>query len=54
MNIKEPSTKRGIIWIITGALGYAGWWFGKDITPVILLGTTIAGSLGVALDDDKD
>jgi len=51
MNIKEPSTKRGIIWIITGVMGYAGWWFDKDITGVILLGTTLAGTLGVALDD---
>jgi hypothetical protein len=51
MNIKEASTKRGIIWVITGSLGALGWWLGKDITPIMLLGATIAGGLGVSLND---
>jgi len=53
MNIKEASTKRGIIWFITGIMGAAGWWLDKDITPIMLLGATIAGGMGVAIDDNK-
>ena len=53
MKINEPSTKRGIIWVLTGVCGALGWWMGKDITPVIILGTTVAGGLGVSLDDEN-
>jgi hypothetical protein len=51
MNIAQLSTKCGLVWVFTGILGSIGWWMDKDIAPIILLGTTIAGGLGAALDD---
>lgn len=53
IDFKQASTKRGMIWIVTAILGYIGWWSGKDITPIILIGTTVAGGLGVAIDDKE-
>ena len=51
IKLNQASTKRRIIWILTGICGALGWWMDKDITPIIILGTTVAGGLGVSLDD---
>lgn len=54
MNIdfNQSSTKRGIVWVATFIIGSVGWWMGKDVTGIILLGSGIAGGLG-AVESDK-
>jgi threonine/homoserine efflux transporter RhtA len=49
----EPSTKRGFIWIIVGIVGLVMLLTGhKDnITALGLLGSIVAGGLGVTLKD---
>lgn len=53
MNIdwKQNSTKRGIVWVLVAIIGTIGWWLGKDVTQLILLGSGVAGGLGIALND---
>lgn len=47
----QASTKRGAMWVIVGLIGTVGWWFGKDVTGIILLGSTISGAMGFAIKD---
>lgn len=47
----QSSTQRGAIWVIVAIIGTVGWWMGKDISQVLLLGAGIAGGLGVATND---
>ena len=44
--IYSEAQKRGMVWVITGIVGIIGYFNGMDVTPVILLGTAIAGGLG--------
>jgi len=47
----EPSTLRGIVWALVAVLGALGYFMDKDITPILLLGSGIAGGLGVGAKD---
>lgn len=48
MNIdwKSKTTQRGAVWVLTAIIATIGYFADKDITPVLLLGTTVAGGLG--------
>jgi len=49
----QPSTKRGLIWLVVGLVGLVMLLTGHkdDITELSLLGSIVAGGLGVALKD---
>jgi len=47
----QNSTKRGAVWVIVSIVGLVGWWMGKDVTQLLMLGMGVAGGLGVALKD---
>ena len=51
----EASTKRGLIWLLVGLVGLVMLLTGhkEDITELSLLGSIVAGGLGVALKDNK-
>ena len=46
INWKSRTTQRGAVWIITALIASIGYFMDKDITPVLLIGTTVAGGLG--------
>jgi len=48
---RQRSTIRGAVWVATALVGGIGWFLGKDITEIILLGTAVAGGLGVGVKD---
>ena len=47
INWRSKTTQRGAIWIITAMIATVGYFMDKDVVPVLLIGTTIAGSLGL-------
>ncbi len=47
INWRSKTTQRGAIWIITAMIATVGYFLDKDITPVLLIGTTLAGALGL-------
>jgi len=51
IDLTQNSTKRGLVWAITFIVGGIGWWFGKDVTGIILLGSGVAGGIGIIADD---
>jgi hypothetical protein len=53
INMIEPSTQRGIVWAITGIVGIAMSFFGLDPTPVLSIGSAVAGGMGVLTPDLK-
>ena len=53
INWNEASTKRAIVWGITSVVATIGWWFGKDVQPVLAIGAAVASALGIFLDDNK-
>jgi hypothetical protein len=53
INLIEPSTQRGIVWVITGAIGIAMSLFGLDPTPVLSMGSAVAGGMGMLTPDLK-
>lgn len=54
IDIKQPSTQRGIIWIIASLIGGIGWMIGKDIQPIITLAMAVAGGMGLKNDDQAN
>ena len=52
-DITQSSTKRGLVWVLTFIVGGIGWWMGKDVTGIILLGSGVAGGIGALIDDLK-
>jgi hypothetical protein len=53
INWNEPSTKRGLVWALTGIVSVVMSIFGKDPTPVLTLGSTVAGTMGVVIPDNQ-
>jgi hypothetical protein len=49
----EASTKRGIVWGIASVIALIGWWFDKDVQPVLAIGAAAASGLGIFLDDKQ-
>lgn len=43
----QSSTFRGLVRTAVLVLGMVGWWMGKDVTGIILIGTGINGMLGI-------
>jgi hypothetical protein len=54
INWKEPSTIRGAVWVAVAVIGTIGWFMGKDISQLTLLGAAVAGGLGVAIPDKDE
>jgi hypothetical protein len=55
MNIiwTEPSTKRGIVWILTSVISIFASHFGTNPETVWAIGGAVAGVLGVTLPDNS-
>jgi small-conductance mechanosensitive channel len=53
IDFNQPSTIRGIIWLVGGALGTLGYFSGFDPMPIMTLAGAVAGGLGVAIKDSK-
>jgi hypothetical protein len=53
VNWMQSSTFRGAVRIAVLIFGCIGWWAGKDVTGIILIGTGINGMLGFATTDGK-
>ena len=47
----EPSTKRGVIWVLTAVIGSVFVFLGKPVDQLLLLAGGVAGGLGVILKD---
>lgn len=48
----QPSTIRGLIWIVIGLASIAAYFMGKDPAPLLAIGGTLSGAIGVAMDDN--
>jgi hypothetical protein len=46
----EPSTLRGIIWLIFSLVGLTGWFFDKDLSGLVVLAGAAVGGLGLLPD----
>jgi hypothetical protein len=53
INLIEPSTQRGIVWVITGAISIGMSLLGFDPTPVLSMGSAVAGGMGMLTPDLK-
>ena len=53
VNWMQSSTFRGAVRIAVLIFGCIGWWAGKDVTGIILIGTGINGMLGLATTDER-
>lgn len=53
VDMGQPSTQRGIIWLVFGVTGVVFAWFGKDSSALLPIFTAMvaAGAHGVAVDD---
>lgn len=47
----EASTKRGLIWLLTGIAGAVFIYLGKPIDQLLILASAVAGGLGLVLKD---
>jgi len=53
IDITQPSTIRGIVWVGSAIIGVIMILLGKDISQLLLLTAAIAGGLGVAVKDKQ-
>ena len=55
IDFSQPSTQRGVIWLLFGIAGIAFAWVGKDAGQLIPIFTAMmaAGAHGVVVDDDE-
>jgi hypothetical protein len=44
---KSRTTQRGAVWIMTAIFATIGYFIDKDIMPILLIGQTVAGGLGL-------
>jgi hypothetical protein len=51
IDFNQASTIRGLIWLTVSAIGLIMIMAGKDISELLLLGSAVAGGLGVAVKD---
>lgn len=51
VDFTQASTIRGLIWLAVAAMGSVMILAGKDISNLLLLGSAVAGGLGVAVKD---
>lgn len=52
INWKQRSTIRGAIWLVGGMIALVFLWFDRDSTGVMAIAASIAGGVGVALEDN--
>ena len=52
IDLNQPSSIRGLVWVLFAIVGAAGWWAGKDIEVLIPLAMAVAGGLGVIVKDN--
>jgi len=48
---KQKSTIRGAVWLAGGVIGILFYWHGKDPSGVMLVASSVAGGIGVAVKD---
>ena len=53
VDFTQPSTIRGIIWLVGGVLGTLGYFSGFDPMPIMTLTGSVAGGLGVSIKDKQ-
>lgn len=55
VDLSQPSTQRGIIWLVFGIAGIVFAWFGKDSSSLLPIFTAMmgAGVHGVIVDDKR-
>jgi len=51
VDFSQASTLRGLIWLITAAVGAVMAYHGQDVSQLLLLAGAVAGGLGVTLKD---
>jgi hypothetical protein len=56
VDVNQPSTQRGVIWLVFGVIGIIFCWLNKDVGSLILVFTAMtgAGAHGVAVDDNQE
>ena len=54
IDLNQPSTIRGIVWLSTGLFAIVCYMIGKDPVPVITIGSAVAGGLGIVHDDNRN
>jgi|WetSurMetagenome_2_1015567.scaffolds.fasta_scaffold00310_14 hypothetical protein len=47
MDLKQYSTQSGLIKLVFAIMGFAGMWFEKDISQIVLLYGLVSGAHGV-------
>jgi Ni/Fe-hydrogenase subunit HybB-like protein len=50
-SFKEPSTLRGLAWLIFAVVGSVAYWQGKDLQPLLILAATVVGGIGAITRD---
>ncbi len=50
-SFKEPSTLRGLVWLIFAVVGSIAYWQGKDLQPLLILAATVVGGIGAITKD---
>jgi hypothetical protein len=50
----QASTIRGAVWVVTAIVSVIAYWIGKDPMPVLLIGTSVAGGLGVGIKTEAN
>jgi len=55
IDVSQPSTQRGIIWLVFGLAGIVFAWFGKDSSALLPIFTAMvaAGTHGITVDDKR-
>ena len=51
VDFSQPSTIRGFIFVVCGFASLVAYFMKMDPMPIVVVGTTIAGALGVAISD---
>lgn len=49
VDLEQPSTLRGIVWVVTSLVGWVLVALGKDITPLLVFSSGLAGGLGIVI-----
>jgi hypothetical protein len=50
-SFKEPSTLRGLAWLLFAIVGSIAYWQGKDLQPLLILAATVVGGIGAITRD---
>ena len=53
IDFKQPSTLRGLIWLVTGIIGTVMIFAGKDVSQLLTLTAAVAGGMGLFVKDNQ-